>query len=222
MSIQDYSTQNGQQDDTVAASVVEISQHGMDRKAASKLLKISIRTLDRYIKQKKLSSRVIDGRVWLNNKEVRGYLDRQRGKIMIEDVDMSTSEMTIDNIVDPVDKRETRRRQLDPEERVYKELYTSLKEEVSEKQERLEIANYRVGQLEAQIKNSIPMLTYHKENYEKRQEEEKLKNTLSEQKGLISRLSQRVRQETLSKRIILGMLLVFLALQPLWLLIIFK
>ena len=61
----------------------------------------------------------------------------------------------------------TRKRKENTESALFKALYEGVKEELSEKQERLEIANYRVGQLETQVRNSIPMLEYHRENYEK-------------------------------------------------------
>jgi hypothetical protein len=48
------------------------------------------------------------------------------------------------------------------EEGVYKKLFEEQQEELKTKQERLEGANYRVGQLEAMLKEAIPLLEHPK------------------------------------------------------------
>lgn len=201
-------------------------QFNISRKAASELLKISIRTVDRYVKFKRLSSRVVNGRIWLDKDEVDLLRARQEGQIRVSDVDMSTSKMSIDNMdnvevidhdfVDNVSTMSGKTRQRP--ENTYKKLYEELKEELKEKQERLEIANYHVGQLEAQVKNSVPMLEYHHERFKLKQSEEDLQGKLTESTDLIKRLATNLRQTKLSKRIFLIILLIILALQPLWLL----
>ena len=44
--------------------------YNIDRKTASKLLKVSMRTVDRYIVAKKVSIEKRDGRIWLDKKEI--------------------------------------------------------------------------------------------------------------------------------------------------------
>ena len=75
-------------------------KHNLDRKAASKLLKVSLRTVDRYIKQKKLASRVVSGRIWLDKNETIDFRDRHRVDKVDTDVDMSTVKLSIDKSVD--------------------------------------------------------------------------------------------------------------------------
>lgn len=198
----------------------------VSRKAASELLKISIRTVDRHVKFKRLSSRVVNGRIWLDKDEIDLLKIRQEGQVRAADVDMSTLKMSIDNVDnievvdrDFVDNVSTMSSKTRPrEDDTYKKLYEELKEDLKEKQERLEIANYRVGQLEAQVKNSVPMLEYHHERFKLKQSEEDLQEKLMESTDLIKRLATNLRQTRLSKRIFLIVLLIILALQPLWLL----
>ena len=214
-------------------------QYNFSREAASRLLKASIRTLDRYIKSKKLSSQVIGGRIWLNKEEIDDFKQEKVRGVTIDKVDMSTSKMSIDSRVDkvdddmdnvdnsevieqePVNILSTQKRKIDPGNEIYKKLYTELKEELNIKQERLEIANYRVGQLECQVRNSVPMLEYHKENYEKKRTEETLKTQIEESTTFIKTLSLKLKYAQFNKRIFLILLLVILALQPLWLLFLF-
>jgi len=156
--------------------IVDIQKrYNLSREAAGRLLKVSIRTLDRYVRAKKMSTQVVDGRIWLNKEEVETFNVDKNRVIKVDTVNMSTSKMSIDNSVDKVDNIEvleqesvdsvsTRHSRNDKNE-TYKNLYSELKEDLKEKQDRLEIANYRVGQLEAQVKNSVPLLEYHREKY---------------------------------------------------------
>ncbi len=198
----------------------------IDRKVASKLLKVSIRTVDRYIKTKKLSTRLINGRVWLSKKEIEDYGRQSK-------VDMSTPKMSIDVDVDKVDNIDkieqenvdfvsTRIKKRERPRGTYKKLFEELRQEVREKQERLEIANYRVGQLEAQVRNSIPMLEYHNESFKRAQKEEVLQKELEQNTQIVKKISKQMRYEKFNKRIFLTILLITLALQPLWLLLIYR
>jgi len=214
------------------STTIESEIYNLDRKAASKLLKISVRTLDRYIKSKKVSTRVVDGRVWLDKSGLKDYMDEKSGAASVDSGNMSTSDMAIDVDVDNghsssqdyVQSMSTVRKiskERSPNS-VYKKLFSELKEDLNEKQARLEIANYRVGQLEAQLKNSIPMLEFHRENYEKKQKEQGLENKISEQTTVLMRIKTQLKYEKFNKRIFLTILMVILTLQPLWLLLIYR
>jgi hypothetical protein len=102
---------------------------------------------------------------------------------------------------------------------VYKKLYLELKEDLKEKQDRLEIANYRVGQLESQIRNSVPMLEYHREKFDREKAQKDLQEKLKEAQAQLSKTLPILRYEKLTKRIFVVVLLTLLALQPLWLLL---
>lgn len=209
--------------------------YNMSRESASRLLKVSIRTLDRYIRSKKVSTRIVDGRIWLSKEELEAFRMGKGGIIRVDSGYVSTDAVSMDEGVDNMDNVEVfsqdnvqtmsgKRSRTRPESQgeAYKNLYDELKKELEEKQGRLEIANYRVGQLEAQVKSSIPMLEYHREKYEIKKAEDDLKAKLSESENLIKRISLSIKYEKFSKRIFLIILLVILALQPLWLLLYFN
>lgn len=216
-------------------------QYSLSREAASRLLKVSIRTLDRYIRAKKMSTRVVDARVWLNKEEVEAFKAGKGRVIEVDRASLSTAHLSIDDDMDRVDNVEvlnqeesvdmgerqraqtfSRNQKTGSQNETYKNLYNELKEEVKEKQERLEIANYRVGQLEAQVKSSVPLLEYHREKYETKKTEEEFKSQINESANMIKRLSLSIKYERFSKRIFLIILLIILALQPLWLVIRFS
>jgi len=208
----------------------------IDRKAASKLLKVSIRTVDRYVKLKKVSSKVVGSRIWLNKEELLGFINKNRVHRSVDNNAMSTSNLSSENDVDNVDSVEvldqdfvhnmstgsSTRAAKSAGGNVYKKLYEETKQELAEKQERLEIANYRVGQLEAQVKTSIPLLQYNKESYEHTEKEEKLRQELEQKSLILKKLSFQARMERFSKKLFLVILLTILALQPLWLLFLYN
>lgn len=198
-------------------------RYNLSREATGRLLKISIRTVDRYLKSKKLSSQLVDGRVWLEKSEVERFMAAKDDVIRIDSVGMSTPGMSMDNSVDTsreyVHSLSTKSENSESERGVYKKLYLETKEELREKQERLEIANYRVGQLESQIRQSIPMLKYHQESYERSKAEQEVKEQINESLKLVQELTLKIRQLNLNKKIFLFILLIILALQPLWLIV---
>lgn len=205
-------------------------QQKISRKEAAGLLKVSVRTVDRYVKAKKLSTVVDNGHLWLFREEIAHFNSRQ----VVDSVDTTVDRLsthlstvvdvdrvdttvdnvdkTVDNRVDSVNILSTPRKH----KNTYKKLFYELQTELREKQERLEIANYRVGQLEAQVRNSVPMLEYHKEKYEKDKQEQDLREKLEESVDVIKSLQSRLKQIKFTKRMFLIGLLITLAIQPLW------
>jgi len=126
--------------------------------------------------------------------------------------------------VDKVEVIEAKDKQNLPREEneIYKKLYFDVKEELNIKQERLEIANYRVGQLEAQLRSSMPMLEFHRDKYQSEKEKQELKEEVTKKEKEIKEVYSSVKIEKFNKRILLIILLFTLALQPLWLILYYK
>ncbi len=210
-----------------------IKEYNLDRKAASRLLNVSIRTLDRYVRSRKLSTKVVDGRIWIDKADVVKLKAEKEAPVLVEKISLSTSTMSIDDDMGNMDTVEmvdhddvhSHPKLSTPRERdgdVYKNLYDQMKLELNEKQERLEMANYRVGQLESQVRNSIPMLEYHRQNQDREKQENVLKSQIEDSLTKLKRLVNELKYEKLSKRLFLVILLVLLAIQPLWLLLIYR
>ncbi len=206
--------------------------YNIDRKTASRLLKVTMRTVDRYIVAKKLSIEKRDGRIWLNKKEILKI--RQIGQVdrLDTNIDVSTRSVSIDNSSSlPVDmsidgvqfvstaKSEKPHSNSQTEERVYRKLFEELQQELKIKQERLEGANYRVGHLEALVKDSIPRLDYQRALQQGKIIQEELQQHLDEARGKGEALHAKLKEEKYDKRIYLILLFLILLLQPLWLLL---
>lgn len=179
----------------------------ISRAEASNLLSVSVRTIDRYIRAGKLSSQKIESAIWLNKKDVLSLA-------ALDKVTLSTPSVSADVHVDTGRQEYVNRSELVDSlstpssenalsnNKIFEELYYKLQEDNKEKQQRLEIANYRVGQLESQIQSSIPLIE-HQKHTEKRQEE-------------LKKLYTQLLKQTIIKWILILLLLVLLALQPLW------
>jgi len=209
--------------------------HTVSRKEASIALGVSVRTIDRYVKAQKLTSFREDGRIWLNKDEIEGFVPRKT-VVFMKNVDKSninslevTSVDTMStyssetnsnsNLVE--DEVDNMSRQVDNEKssKIFKKLYEDAKVELQIKQDRLEIATYKVGQLEARLKSSVPMLEYRKEIYEKDQKTQEMKEQILSQSSVLEKVVLDLKAQKFSKRVFVTILLILLALQPLWLLL---
>jgi len=82
---------------------------------------------------------------------------------------------------------------------------------------RLEGANYRVGQLEAELKGSVPLLEYQAHQQKLLETSDDIKTRLERTKQEYKEMFQKYQIEKYNKFIYLSILFVLLALQPLWL-----
>ncbi len=210
-------------------------------------MKVSVRTVDRYISTQKLSHERRDGRIWLDKKEIQKLKSLRRVDTY---VDMSTTRMSMDKVdIIPVDmsideegnahhsvysdqddsisheerpsvqSQKTRtppKNHSNEEAEFYKKMYEQLQGEIKEKEQRLEMANYRVGQLEGQIKETVPLLEYKRDIETERLEKQQLRKTLDNHVMELGVALNNFREENFNKRVYLILLFILLLLQPLW------
>ncbi len=221
------------------------NDYNIDRKTASRLLNVSLRTVDRYLSTGRLSSIKSNGRVWLSHENILSILKQMEADM----VDMSThvswqhdsAAKTVDSDADiPLESEivddtvSSERQSRNP----YKQLYEETKVVLEEKQKLLDQATYRVGQLEAQITAMVPLVEFKQQQkllaattdeYEKAVREEEIKRErlaakLLEQidvreKTMIE-LDRELDAERLNKAVFAVILFMVLALQPvLWVLL---
>lgn len=174
----------------------KIIEEKITRLEAAKLLSVSVRTIDRYIRAKKLSAAKIDSAIRLSKAEVLALatplFEGLSTPGMSGGVYVDTTRRGVVNDSEVVDSLST------SPEKIFEDLCKKLQEEVKENHRLLEMANYRVGQLEGQLKVSIPLIEHQNLSAKFWQVEQKL-----------------LRQVVIKWALIL-VLLTLLALQPLW------
>lgn len=199
--------------------------YNIDRKTAAKKLKVSIRTVDRYIKKGDLSTMEVGGMKMIDIRDLKALIVLRDSRHYVEP--LSTVE-SIDIDVDKVDTTSEILSTLSTSVKkknslsAFKNLYLETKKELAEKQQRLELANYRVGQLEAQLRNSIPLLQYFQENESQKKLQLESRKEIAERESSIKKLNFQIKKEVFIKRFFLILLLILIAFQPLWLLLFFQ
>lgn len=215
----------------------------IDRKQAAEMLNVSIRTIDRYIQKGTLQKEEINGRIFLRTRDLKPLLDQKKlqSKYLSELAENNNSHSST-----PAEEKNTSPAPLEAsytdseyentssheDAGIYKKLYEEAQEELKSKQERLEGANYRVGQLEGLLKESVPLLEYRKAlalEEQKRDELEDLLKTFEQDNELlnqtvesknteIKQINTRLESERFNKKVFIIILIVLFLLQPLWLL----
>lgn len=212
---------------------IGVVDYGLTRDSAAKMLRVSVRTVDRYVKSGKLSSRQVDGRVYLDAAEVTTFraLGRRSGASQYSS-GLSTYvdkppvvKKSYSSSVKPSSGGHVDSQYLSTSQPVVRQSVQSaspdkfnFQKNIEENQKKLEEANYRIGKLEAELKNSIPMLRYEMERLEDLRKRQKMEEDFREAVDLIQKLKKKLIHESVSKKIFILILLVALALQPLWLL----
>ena len=218
------------------------AKYSLSRKQAAQILDVSTRTLDRYIRSRKLSARKKGGTILLSEEEVSnfktsrfqnmhgaspeapGRVHRHVDNTQKEPatvVNGETGQVEVQTALEP--KAETTaiaKPENGVREQVFEELYDLSRREIREYHNKLEAANYRLGRLETQIKHSVPLLEYQEKSEALREQEDLMGTKLKRQGESMEILEQELSSERLNKNIYIGLLFGLLALQPLlWLLL---
>ena len=212
----------------------------LSRQDAADLLAVSTRTLDRYIRSKKLNARKKGGSILLSEEEVNNLKVSQfqnmhgaspevegrahrhidsvaaRQNATIFDAETGTVEENPVAVATP----QKAGVQKGAREQVFEELYDLSRREVREYHNKLEAANYRLGQMEMQLKHSVPLLDYHAKEEVLKQQDELIQGKVKRQEETLQVIETELKSERLNKNIYIGLLFGLLALQPLlWLLL---
>jgi DNA repair exonuclease SbcCD ATPase subunit len=209
-----------------------ISTGLIDRKTASRLLKMSIRTIDRYRQSGRLSTMIVDNKIYLKKEEIRDLVqrhDRQGERVYVSMVDSEDIKDTREDIGDSGDDKQKNHREQMPQhgrheralelENYYKNIIEDLTNRLQEYQKRLEENQKRVYQLESQLRSSVPLLEYRNETQKLLEEGQTLKKAVQEQQEVIKKAKKALSVENFNKRIYLVLVIGLILLQPLWILL---
>lgn len=193
----------------------------VDRQTAARILNVSTRTLDRYLR-----------------KDILGYKKKQH-RILIKksDIDDYINKYKVDNVVDIADKvnlhfqdqSDLFEEEAEQEKQattmlsqienaqpgsIYKNLYYEFKQDLNQKMERLELANYKLGQLETQMQNMIPVMDHKKKMDEFKAMSQKITQEMKNIQAEKAQLEKQLRQEKLNKVVYIALLSVLVLTIP--------
>lgn len=195
----------------------------ISRKEAADLLSVSVRTIDRYIERKLLSSEQKGRQVYLYQDQI--YKLAADASLLNETDEHNEGQETIispeldedPSFLNVSSRKDNNAISADSsimhfdfkkEANIYKELYFDLRDELKDSQKRLESANYRVGQLETQVQNTVPLLELSKKE-----------NEMEKKEQSIIHLENSIQRERTLKIILLCLLAVLLLIEPIAILI---
>lgn len=169
----------------------------IDRKTASRLLGVSVRTIDRYIRRGKLKAWEENGRVWFKKKEISKFSHHtpEYNRAMVDNP-----------IAAPTIKDD-----------FYRDLYEEARRTLQEYHQKLEQANYRIGQLESQIIHPASLVTKVPERREDFLSLEFFKKEISDKEKELAALKEFAGKEKTSRIIFAVLTYMLLGLLPvLW------
>ena len=203
----------------------------VDRIEASKILKVSTRTIDRYMRRYRFKTRKDGRRVLIKRSDIDKIIQEHIGRFVdINDNNFNKilgekkEEENKDNVsnlaVKDIKVKKIKEGAFkDIEKQIYKDLYEEAKEEIKEKQQRLEAATYRVGQLEAQVKNMVPMLEYNTKDKELKEVCTANEQKVKQNEEVIQKMEAKLRSERIAKWIYLSLVGLLLVAEPILFLI---
>jgi excisionase family DNA binding protein len=191
----------------------------IERKEAAHLLNISMRTLDRYLKKNKIGSikngyRILVKRIdvdqFINEYKVDDINYQQNHNVTYKENRFSSHKNNEKDIMSTLSKVDNNQSMA-----LFKNLFVQLNKELEKKDEKIELANYRIGQLETEIKQSIPLATQIKKDYEVQQVLKKAEIKINKLHEETVRLEKELHRGLINKKISVFLLTVLFLAAPL-------
>lgn len=200
----------------------------VDRVEASKILKVSTRTLDRYVRKHKFKTRKDGRQVLIKRVDIDKLIEDQIGRLVDDEKmnnllnqkeenlkeaqEAASNKLVIKDVKVKQIKEKSDRMAVEQE--IYKELYQEVKNDLKEKQDRLEAATYRVGQLEAQAKHMVPMLDYNKKDRALQEAYAAIDQKVKQSGEVIQTMEEQLKTEKVAKWVYLSLVGLLLVAEP--------
>ena len=196
--------------------MANLSTTYVDRDEASEILKVSTRTVDRYVRKFKFKTRKDGRRVLIKRVDVDKIIEEHIGQFVdIKSTNLKKQkEAKNGSEIQVKDVKVESVKRSDNEEKVYQGLYIEAKKEIKEKQERLDAATYRVGQLESQVKTMVPMLDYTRKEKELKEAKSAIEQKEIERLQEVQKMENKLKTERLAKWIYLSLVGLLLVAEP--------
>ena len=194
--------------------MVNMSTTYVDRDEASTILKVSTRTIDRYVRKFRFKTRKDGRRVLIKRDDIDRIIQDHVGQYMDTNLDKKELVNNESTIAVKDLKVEAKKKDAEKDDEVYKGLYNEAKKEIKEKQERLDAATYRVGQLESQVKNMVPLLDFSRKEKELKEAKSTIEQKELEKMQAIQKMENELKTERIAKWIYLSLVGMLLVAEP--------
>lgn len=195
----------------------------VDRNEASKILNVSTRTVDRYMRKFKIKTRKDGRQILIKRADVDKIIEKHVSPVTevsnqtAQETNQASQEKLAEKqlvIKDIKLKRKEKSNRNVIEQQIYKDLYTEVKKDLKEKQDRLEAATYRVGQLEAQAKHMVPLLDFNKKDRALQEAYTAMDQKNKQNTEVIQTMEEQLRTEKVAKWVYLSLVGLLLVVEP--------
>lgn len=166
--------------------------HTVNRRFAADILNVSLRTLDRYVKKNSISASRRGRELYFGEQELLDFkakllaqaefeqmqakrfrkeqvsktefADVAHAQVLEQTPHLEEGTPVRSEAMRPALKKEKGTE--NPEEGIYKDLYEKTDHELHVTREKLQVANYHIGKLEAQVKSMVPQIEFKKQHQE--------------------------------------------------------
>lgn len=196
----------------------DLALYNVDRKEAAEYLGVSERTVDRYVRAGKLNCHKSGHHVYLSRAELSVFKSTLSERVDVEEI--SVVETKKEETVQA--KKEVKEMSVSPtldlssnvmkdvENQIFKGLYEETRQELEKKHREVEALHYRLGKIEYEIQNTIPLLEYSKEKDTLEVENKVLKEETTMVKDQLQRSLSELSTERKIKTVYLVVVVVFL------------
>ena len=158
----------------------------IEREDGASMLGISTRTLDRYIRAGKIRAKKRGKKVFLHTEDVMKLKDGDAETTSASSYHTSEESVALEPMAQFVTK---------PLIVSYKELYEESKSLLTRKDELIQDLSYRLGNVETELKNSIPMLEYKKATFLLESSQSKGEDERRDLNHKVEKLADEVKKE---------------------------
>ena len=210
--------------------------HTVNRRFAADILNVSLRTLDRYVKKNSISASRRGRELYFGEQELLDFKAKllaqaefermQANKLRREQPSKSEfADVAQAQVIEQTHQPEEphyshEKHDLNPlkksveseggENTIYKTLYEKTGQELHVTREKLQVANYHIGKLEAQVKSMVPQIEYKKQHQELLTLAQESRHKTED----ISELEKQLKIEQVVKKIYAVFLFFMMALLP--------
>lgn len=188
-----------------------MNTYNISRQEGATKIGVSVKTIDRYVKQGILPAQKIGGKVYLNDDDLfnikKNSPKRGRRKKMTPQKNQPFSSSSFPKKEESSDIFFSDLKvNKNSSAEFTKQIYTDLQQQLQEKDQLLLAANYKIGKLENKINSSIPLLEMQNKDQEISQIKEK------QQEKIIS-LHKRIQKEIFNRYIYLVIILFLITIE---------
>lgn len=175
----------------------------IDRKTASRLLRVSVRTVDRYIHRGVLPVKQSNGRILIKKKDVL-HVSARRAPLSISPRTSSVTTIPV--------------RVHEPDVSFYKDLYSESRKVLDEYKAKLEQATQRASHLESQIfhQRPLPQPSYEREERTTSASQEYLEKEIRSKEKELDLLQHALKNERSARVVFAVLTYALLILQPIF------